>query len=67
MPLVMYDREWGIALEPMQGIPASSRVDLGYTEIFHNPAVTSVFFQNCEGFLGDSLESHEANQGSLHV
>ena len=24
-------------------------------------------FQNSEGVLGDSLESHQANQGSLHM
>ena len=42
-PLV-YDGEQGIALEPMQGNPAYSRVDLAYPELFHIPAVTSVFF-----------------------
>ena len=40
----MYDGEEGIVLEPMQGNWASSRVDFGYTEIFHIPVVTSVFF-----------------------
>ena len=40
----MYDGEEGIVLEPMQGIWALSRVDMGYLEIFHIPAVTSVFF-----------------------
>ena len=63
----MYDGERGIALEPMHGNWVSSRVDLGYTELFHITAVTSVSFQNCEGVLGDSLGSHQANQGSLHV
>ena len=43
-PLVVYDVEWGIALEPMQGIRASSRIDLEYTELFRIPAVTSVSF-----------------------
>ena len=28
-------------------------VDLGYTELFHIPAVTSVSFLTSEGFLGD--------------
>ena len=42
-PLV-YDGEWRIVLEPMQGNRASSRVDLGYTVLFHIPAVTSVSF-----------------------
>ena len=40
----MYDGEQGIVLEPMQGNWAESRVDLGYTEIFHISAVISVFF-----------------------
>ena len=40
----MYDVEQGIVLEPTQGNWAKSRVDLGYPEIFHIPAVTSVFF-----------------------
>ena len=43
-PLVVYDGEEGIVLEPMQGNWAYSRVDLGYPEIFQIPAVTSVFF-----------------------
>ena len=66
-PLVEYDGELGIALEPRQGNPASSRVDLGYTELFHISAVTSVSFYTCEGVLGDSLEFPQANQGSLGV
>ena len=41
-PLVLYDGEWGIALKPMQGNPSSFRVDLGYPEKFHIPAVTTV-------------------------
>ena len=41
-PLVQNDGERGIALEPMQGNWASSRFDLGYTELFHIPAVISV-------------------------
>ena len=43
-PLFVYDGEQGIALEPMQGNRALSRVDLRYPELFHIPAVTSVFF-----------------------
>ena len=43
-PIVLYDREWGIALKPMQGIWSSFQVDLGYTEQFDIPAVTSVSF-----------------------
>ena len=33
-----------MALEPMQGIWASSLIDLGYTELFRIPALTSVSF-----------------------
>ena len=51
----------------MQGDRASFRVDLGYTELFHIPAVTSVSFWTCAGLLGDSLEFGEANRGSLRV
>ena len=43
-PLVVYDGERGIALEPMQENRVSSLVDLGYTMLFHIPAVTSVSF-----------------------
>ena len=43
-PLVMYDVECGMALEPMKGNPASFQIDLGYIELFHIPAVISVSF-----------------------
>ena len=43
-PTVLYDGEWGIALKPMQGKWSSVLVDLGYTELFDIPAVTSVSF-----------------------
>ena len=33
-PLVLYSVEHGIAMEPMKGKWASSRVDLGYTDLF---------------------------------
>ena len=39
-PLLMFDGECRMALEPMQGKPASSQVDLGYTEFFCVAAVT---------------------------
>ena len=39
---------------PMQWKWASSRVDLGYTELVCIPAVTSVFFSSCDSVLGDS-------------
>ena len=41
-PNVLYDGEWGIALKPMQGNWSLFHIDLGYTELFHIPAVTSV-------------------------
>ena len=42
--LVVYDVERVIAIDPIQGSRASSRVDLGYTAQFHIPWVTSVTF-----------------------
>ena len=42
-PLVVFDGECGMALEPMQGNRASSLGDLGYTELFHFSEVTSGF------------------------
>ena len=52
----MYDVKRRMAMETMQGKWASSRVDLGYTELVGIPAVTSVFFSSCNSLLGDSLE-----------
>ena len=43
-PNVLYDVEWEIALKPMQGNWSSFQVDLGDTELFHIPPVTSVSF-----------------------
>ena len=43
-PIVLNDVEWGIALKPMQANWSSFQVDLGYTKLFHIPAVTSVSF-----------------------
>ena len=42
-PLVMFDGERRMALEPKQENRASSRIDLGYTELFHVAAVSSWF------------------------
>ena len=42
-------------MEPMKEKWASSRVDLGYTELFCIPDVTAVFLSSCDSFLGDSL------------
>ena len=56
-----------MAMEPMQGKWASSRFDLGYTELFCIPEVTSVFLSSWDSVPGDSLEFHQANRGSLSV
>ena len=48
-------------MEPMQGKLASSRVDLGYTELFCIPEVTSVLFASCDSGLGYSLVFHQAD------
>ena len=63
----MYAVEHGIAMEPMKGKWASSRIDLGYTELFCIPEVTSVFISSCDSALGDSLVFHEENRESLCV
>ena len=65
--LVLYDVEHGIAMEPMKGKWASSRVDLWYTELFCIREVTSVFFSSCDSGLGYSLVFHQAHRGSLRV
>ena len=56
-----------MAIEPMQGKYASSSVDLGYTNLFCIPVVTSVFFLSGDSVLGDSLEFHQGNRVSLCV
>ena len=60
-PLALYSVEHGIAMEPRKGKWASSRVYLGYTELFCIPEVTSVFFSSCDSVLGDSLVFLQAN------
>ena len=54
-------------MEPMKGKCASSRVDLGYTELFCIPEVTSVFILSCDSVLVDSLVFHQENRDSSHV
>ena len=54
-----------MVMEPMQGKLASSQFDLGHTDIYFVPEVTSVFFSSCESVVGDSLEFNPANRGSL--
>ena len=65
--LVLYDVDRGIVIEPMQGKLASSQFDLGYTELFCDPEVTSVFFSSCDSVVWDSLEFNQVNRGSLRV
>ena len=65
--LVVYDVECEMALEPMQGNQASSRVDVGYTDLFCINVVTSVSFYTWDSVPGDSLEFHQENRGSLRV
>ena len=66
-PLVLYDVDRGMVMEPMQGKLASSQFDLGYTELFCVPEVTSVFFSCFHRVVVDSLEFIQANRGSLRV
>ena len=46
---------------PMKGKFTSSQFDLGYTEIFCIPEVTSLFFSSCDSVVGDCLEVNQAN------
>ena len=50
-----------------KGKVASSPFDLGHTDLFCVPEVTSVFFSSCDSVVGDSLEFNEANRCSLQV
>ena len=51
-PLVLYSVEHGIAMEPMKGKWASSRVDMGYTELFCIPEVHQCSSRFVTVFLG---------------
>ena len=54
-------------MDSMKGKCASFWVDLGYTNEFCVPEMTSVFFSSCDSLAGDSLEISQANRGSLCV
>ena len=41
-PLVLNDEDRGMFMEPMQGKLSSSQFDLGHTDLFSVPEVTSV-------------------------
>ena len=66
-PLVLYDVDRGMVMEPMQFKLASSQFDVGYTEQFCIPGVTLVFFSSCDSVVGDSLEFNQANRGCFRV
>ena len=66
-PLVLFDEDRGMVMQRMQGKLASSQIDLGHTDLFCVPEVTSVFFSPCDSVLVDSLEFNQANRGSLCV
>ena len=54
-------------MEPMQGKLASSQFDLGHTNLFCVPEVTSEFLWSGERDVGDSVEFNQANRGPLCV
>ena len=54
-------------MDSVKGKCASSLVDLGYTNQFCVPEVTSVFFSACDSLVVDSLEVNQADRGSLCV
>ena len=60
-PRVLYDVEHEMAMEAMNVKWASSRVDLGYTELFCIPEVTAVFLSSCDSIPVDSLLFHQAH------
>ena len=64
-PLVMFDEDRVMVMEPMQGKLASSQFYLGNTDLFCVPEVTSVFFSSDNSVVGDSLEFSQSNRGSL--
>ena len=64
---MLYDEDRGMVMETMQGKLASSQIDLGHTDLFCVPEVTSVFSSFCDSLVGDSLEFNQANGGSLFV
>ena len=66
-PLVLYDVDGGVVMEPMQGKLASSQFDFGYPEQSCIPGVTSEFFSSGDCVVGDSLEFNQGNRGSLRV
>ena len=66
-PLVLYDEDFRMVMEPMQGKLASSQFDLRHNDLFCVPEVTLVFFSSWDCVVGDALEFNQANRGSLRV
>ena len=60
-PLVLYDVDRGVVMEPMQGKLAPFQFDFRYTEQFCIPGVTSVFLSSCDSVVRDSLEFNQPN------
>ena len=56
-----------MVMEPMQGKFASSQFDLGHTDLFCLPEMTSVFSSSGDSVVGYSLEFNQANRASLCV
>ena len=54
-------------MEAMQGKLTSSQFDLGHTDLFCVPEVTSVFFFSSYSVVRDSLEFNQANRGTFRV
>ena len=55
-PLVLYDVDRVMIMEPMQGKLASSQFDLEYTKLLCVPGVTSVSFSSSDSVVGTSME-----------
>ena len=50
-----------MVMEPMCGKLASTQFDLGHTDLFFVPEVTSGFFSSCYSVVWDCLEFNQAN------
>ena len=66
--LVVYDVDSRLLWIQWKGnVLPSSWVDLGYTNLFCILEVTSLFFSCCDSVLGDSLQFHHGNRGSIRL
>ena len=63
----MYDVQHGKAMEPMKGKWDSSRVDLGFTELFCIPEVIAVFLLSCEMKGEPAFKSLQGNPAIFRV